>query len=204
MKPVILMLHGWGYDRHFWQPLREKLKDWHSVVWDLGFFGEKSMPSLPDGDIVAIGHSYGLIWLLQHRPIKWRKLIGINGFTRFTTVDGFAGVDPDQLAALSRSLAEQPAATLANFRQRQGWRGPLPEIIKHDVLGGALEDLGQWDHRDAAIDLALCGENDRLLPPAMSRACFPEKVLHWHPGRHLLPVEDPEWCAARIEDFLHE
>jgi pimeloyl-[acyl-carrier protein] methyl ester esterase len=202
LKQVLLMLHGWGYDRHFWQGLREKLAAWHSVVWDLGFCGERMTPSLPAGEIVAIGHSYGLIWLLQHRPVAWRRLIGINGFTRFAADGDFPGVDPEQIALLSRSLAQRPAETLADFRQRQGWRGAMPPTIETERLQQALDDLKSWDHRGAAVDLALCGENDRLLPPALSRACFDERVIRWHPGRHLLPAEDAEWCAAQIGGML--
>jgi hypothetical protein len=32
----------------------------------------------------------------------------------------------------------------------------------------------------------------------MSKACFPEDRIAWHEGGHLLPQEDPAWCASHL------
>jgi pimeloyl-[acyl-carrier protein] methyl ester esterase len=65
------------------------------------------------------------------------------------------------------------------------------------LLNG-LQALASWDERPAQIDLALCGRNDSLVPMAMSKASMPEGCIVWHDGGHLLPLEDPGWCAAQL------
>ena len=39
MSPVLLLIHGWGFDAGFWDPLRRQLPELPCVAWDLGFHG---------------------------------------------------------------------------------------------------------------------------------------------------------------------
>jgi pimeloyl-[acyl-carrier protein] methyl ester esterase len=198
----LVLLHGWGFDRHFWDPLAERLADFRVIAWDLGFTGATDKP-VPAAGAVAIGHSYGLLWLLQHRPFAWRKLVSINGFTRFAEAGDFPeGIALKQIERLSGELAQAPLACVAAFRQRCGDTAPAPARIDEPKLQASLDDLRQWDQRGDAVDLALCGEADRVVPPALSRACFPAARIEWHEGGHLLPLAEPDWCAARLRHFL--
>lgn len=204
MTPLLVMLHGWGFDRQFWRPLRDRLGDMDCIAWDLGFYGEEFLPA-PPRDAVAIGHSYGLLWLLQTMPFKWRGLVAINGFTRFVSGAGFPdAVDPKQVDRLSASLSEDPRATLAGFRQRCGDDAALPQTIDATRLQAGLDHLRQWDQRGAKIDLALCGESDKVVSAALSRACFNENSIRWHDGGHLLPLQDPDWCAGQVRSWYEE
>jgi hypothetical protein len=67
-----------------------------------------------------------------------------------------------------------------------------------------LDALAQWDARPAMVNAALCGMADTLVPPAMSRACFPEERISWHQGGHLLPLEAPDWCATQLRALLEK
>jgi pimeloyl-[acyl-carrier protein] methyl ester esterase len=201
---TLVLLHGWGFDRHFWDPLRKRLADIDTIAWDLGYYGEPVM-TLPSYGAVAVGHSFGLLWLLRHRPFAWRRLISVNGFSRFAAGDDFPeGVALPQIERLSSELEQTPFATVAAFRQRCGARGMPPERVEEDRLQSSLGDLRHWDERRAAVDLALCGEADKVVPPALSRACFPAERMIWHRGGHLLPLEDPDWCAAQLRPFIVE
>ncbi len=202
MKPLLVLLHGWGYDATFWRELIAALPDMECTVWDLGFYG---LPSFlpPERPAVAVGHSYGVLWLLRQRPFAWRGLVSINGFSRFAAApDLTEGVPMAQLDRLAASLEQDPLACLSGFRQRSGDTTPPPDGPDVARLLESLERLRQWDERPAIPDLALCGEADKVVPAPLSRALFPERITRWHAGGHLLPKQDPDWCAGQIRTWL--
>src|ERR1700678_1304116 len=89
MKPLLLLIHGWGSDAGFWAPLQSVL-DCDALAWDLGFFGHPEQAPLPAGrPVMAVGHSFGVLWLLHHRPAAWRALVSIHGFSCFTRRETF-------------------------------------------------------------------------------------------------------------------
>jgi pimeloyl-[acyl-carrier protein] methyl ester esterase len=202
MKPLLVLLHGWSYDASFWQPLIDALPDMECRVWDLGYYGTPSFLP-PEREAVAVGHSYGVLWLLHQRPFAWRGLVSINGFSRFAQAANLSqGVPLANIDRLAGDLEKDPAGCLAAFRQRCGDKNPPPETPNVPRLLDSLDHLRQWDERPALPDLALCGETDRVVPPGLSRALFPEKITRWHEGWHLLPQQDPEWCATEIRTWL--
>jgi len=40
------------------------------------------------------------------------------------------------------------------------------------------------------------------VPPALSRAAFSPELIAWHQGGHLLPLEDPRWCADQLRRWI--
>ncbi len=202
MTPLLVLVHGWSYDSSFWDPLREQLSDIETMAWDLGYFGTPSF--LPPGrPAVAVGHSYGLLWLLHTRPFEWRGLVSINGFSRYAEGPDFPqGVPLAQIERLSASVAEATWMALMGFRQRSGDRTPPPDTPNEQRLQDTLGHLREWDERPVQPGLALCGESDKVVPPALSRAIFSPDITRWHPGGHLLPRQEPEWCASELRAWL--
>jgi pimeloyl-ACP methyl ester carboxylesterase len=205
MNPLLLFVHGWGFDSRFWDALRGVLIDIDSAAWDLGFFGPASQPVPPAGrSVIAIGHSFGVLWLLKHRPFPWQALIAINGFTRFTRSTNFPeGIEPRWLTRMQAGLAEDPGRVVDAFRRRCGAAPIVTPIADDGPLQVGLDGLAHWDERlDAGqaggIDLALCGKADPVVAVTMSQRCFAEPTLRWHAGGHLLPQQDPDWCARHI------
>ncbi|KAA0677373.1 alpha/beta fold hydrolase [Roseomonas genomospecies 6] len=155
--------------------------------------------------IVAVGHSFGALWLLHERPFAWDGLVLVNGFPRFTEGDAFAPATPRRV--LDRMIARfdaAPEAVAADFLRRCGCEAPPPEGLQPARLGEALRALRDWDARAALTGpaLALAGAQDPIVPPAMTEQAFRGIDTVWHPdGGHLLPLTAPDWCAERIAAF---
>lgn len=209
MSPLLLLVHGWGFDAAFWNPLQAALTDIDSIAWDLGFCGQPAAPALPtDRPIIAVGHSLGFLWLLQERPCRWDKLVAINGFPRFTKSDDFpAGVPPRLLERMIGKLAGAPAAVTQDFLLRCGLDPALYPIddtaLDADRLAWGLNGLAHWDQRqNCRADLVLAGRNDPIVPAAMTEAAFAPSPVEWQDGGHLLPLTAPDWCAAHLRGLL--
>ena len=205
MTPVLLLVHGWGFDSGFWWPLTRRLADWPVVAWDLGFHGQPNFPALPKGrPVVAVGHSFGLLWLMRERPLEWKALVSINGFSRFSRAGDFPeGVPPRLLERMMARLDQSPEAVHGEFMTRCGVAKPCSGDLSAVSLMGGLHALAEWDCRSGPkVDLALAGREDPILPAAMTEALFAGTPIEWQDGGHLLPLTAPDWCAGRLRRFV--
>lgn len=210
-QPILVFVHGWGFDAGFWSPLRERLTDAQSFMVDLGFRGgEFDMPTLPDGNIIAIGHSLGFLWLIKNKPFSWQKLVSINGFARFLAADDFpSGLDARILSAMIEQCRKNPDKVVADFFTSCGHQEAIKQLNPETLVQG-LEWLRDWDGREElaaekAPLLSLAGKNDPITPKGLTEASFSEQKsarLEWHDGGHLLPLSTPSWCAIHIRDFM--
>ncbi|WP_251864556.1 lysophospholipase [Achromobacter sp. Marseille-Q4962] len=209
-RPTLLFVHGWAFDARFWDGLRLRLGDWPHAVADAGYYGAPVHPR-PDGPVVAIGHSLGVLRLLETLPPRCAGLVSINGFARFGGGPGFPqGVPRRLLDRMLARLAAEPEAAVREFRQRCGADGP-GGAPRAEALAGGLQALRDLDLRHA-LDalpvplLALAGGADPIAPPALTQAAFaarPAAELQWLPeGGHLLPATHAPWCAQHIRAFL--
>ena len=202
---LFVLVHGWAFDAGLWDSVRSALPG-EAVTVDLGFYGPPVLPAIPtDRPIVAVGHSFGGLWLLHERPFAWDGLVLINGFPRFTEGEGYAPATPRRV--LDRMIARfdaAPLAVTADFRRRCGFDAEPPSTLDPARLGEALRALCDWDAREAlaAPLLALAGAQDPIVPPAMTDQALHGFDLDWHPeGGHLLPLTAPGWCAERLTAF---
>lgn len=208
----LVLVHGWGFDRHMWDPVLAALASrrvFDTVLTpDLGFFGQ-STSDLParKTPLLAVGHSLGLLWLLLHAPLPPDTLLlGINGFTRFARTDDFpAGVPPRVLDRMKRALGEDPTETVRQFHASCG-PGRTDLSSSHapcvPALAKGLDLLRAGDARPqtAKVAAVLATRDDPIVSPAMTEASFPAAAIHWaETGGHLLPLTCPELCAAFID-----
>lgn len=164
-----------------------------------------------DGPLVAIGHSMGVLRLLRGLPPGCIGLVSINGFPRFGAAPDFAeGVPLRMLDRMIKRLSADPAAVLQDFRQRCGEASAFGEL-QFDPLARDLNALRDEDQRPALAALSvpllvLAGQDDPIVPPAMTRAAFDGRAdAERHEragGGHLLPVSDTAWCAHHISTFI--
>lgn len=193
---TLALIPGWGLDARLWQPLRALLPD--CVIIDM------HAPQLPDTPLVAVGHSLGFAWALR-QPARWRALVAIGGFPRFTRADDFPhGTPPRLLARMQARFAEDPETVHRDFLRRAG-AAPVP-MGDAAALAEGLRWLAEWDERPALAGLtvpllALAAADDAIVPEAMARDSFSEAQMRAD-GGHALPLTEPEWCARRIHDFL--
>lgn len=212
MTPILLFVHGWGFDASVWSPLRATLKpDQDSMTWDLGYYGQPAQPVPPaNRPVIAIGHSLGVLWLLHHRPLPWRALVSINGFPRFSKSADFPeGVPSRLIERMLARLHDTPVEVHGDFLARCGLPAhhhPAAQStnpLDVDALADGLIALRDWDERAGTqIDLALAGRADPIVSAAMTQASFTGQPIEWQDGGHLLPLTAPGWCADRLDHFL--
>lgn len=201
----ILFAHGWGYHGGVWEGVLARLGTRQTAILDLGFVrgGPKGISAMPE-DVVCVGHSFGLMWLLKHGPEHIRGLVSISGF------DCFHAYRPaEALSDLRGGLERNPAAQMRAFWQSCGTeRFAEADCLDAGTLRGGLEWLGLWDERERrrALDcpvLVLASEDDAIVPKDMSAEVWQGADLRWcaH-GGHGLPLTAPAWCAAHIDRFV--
>jgi pimeloyl-[acyl-carrier protein] methyl ester esterase len=200
----LLFAHGWGFDRHFWEPLAALLPERAHVIDDRGYFGAPHEPAV-EGPCLAITHSFGTMRVLAAPPPGLMGIVAINGFERFTAVPGRPGVPVRVLDRMLRRFETDPRGVLAEFRKTCGSTGAFGEI---DPAALAADLLRLRDAAPSLPDvpiLAIHGGADPLLPPEMRAATFTgaqvRRIDH-EAGGHLLPLQAPQLCAAAIRGML--
>ena len=200
--PTVLLVHGWGFDRYFFDPLIACLPQFHCVTVDLGFQGKPVIPKNEnERPVLAVGHSLGFIWLLKYRPVNWRAIVSINGFPRFTEVEDYAPAQPARALDLMRIQFEKsPERVVSEFMHRCGGTSSK-NSFNNELMAEGLSWLASWDERQALANeetpvFSLAGKSDQIVPAAMTETGFKDiSSIQWHEGGHLLPLEAPNWCA---------
>lgn len=201
-----VLVHGWGFDTRLWAPLIARLQGASVTLVDLGFIAAPSEPDLVwPADSILVGHSLGVLWLLEEGARPCKGFVSIQGFDRFCP-----HVPAARVAALKRGLDQDPARTLQAFWGSCGApdfaQKPAPNVAR---LREGLDWLMHWDARPARNTLQcpmliLAARDDAIVPPAMTKAVWGEKAVAWSPtGGHALPLRQPDWCANHVLEFAH-
>ena len=201
-----VLVHGWGFHAGIFADLISHLDGAETTLIDLGFVsggpkGETDWPS----DAIAIGHSLGLLWLLEQGGGRFRGLVSIQGFDCFC-----CHIVPSRIAALKRGLEREPEGTLQAFWRSCGAAGfALPEALNVARLDEGLDWLMHWDARKAKQELAcpvlaLAARDDAIVPASMSEAIWEDTGIIWsQDGGHVLPLRHPRWCARHVLEFAN-
>jgi pimeloyl-[acyl-carrier protein] methyl ester esterase len=201
-----VLVHGWGFHAGIFADFVAHLDGAEVVFVDLGFVagGPKGKTEWPSG-AVAVGHSLGLLWLLQQGGGRFKGLVSIQGFDCFC-----CHVAPSRIAALKRGLERDPGGTLQAFWRSCGAAGfALPEALNVARLDEGLDWLMHWDARRAKDELAcpilaLAARDDPIVPASMSEAIWKDTRIEWsQDGGHVLPLRHPRWCARHVLEFAN-
>lgn len=208
MPLTLLFCHGWGFDGTVWDALASALPEFAQVRDDVGYFGASAQPA-PPPPCIAVTHSFGTMRLLDAPPPGLVGLVAIAGFDRFTATDGFPGSPRRVVDRMISAVAQEPATVLTDFHALLGSLVPAgtPETERLQADLVTMRD-GDLRPRAAAIAvpiLSLQAARDPLLSLGVRETVFaaaPGVMRRTHPGAgHLLPVEEPEWCAEAIRAF---
>jgi pimeloyl-[acyl-carrier protein] methyl ester esterase len=201
-----VLVHGWGFHAGIFADLIGHLDGAETTLIDLGFVsgGPKAASEWPS-DAIAIGHSLGLLWLLEQGSGRFRGLVSIQGFDCFC-----CHIVTSRIAALKRGLERDPGATLQAFWRSCGAAGfALPEALNVARLDEGLDWLMHWDARKAKQELAcpvlaLAARDDAVVPASMSEAIWEDTGIIWsQDGGHVLPLRHPRWCARHVLEFAN-
>lgn len=202
----VVLVHGWGFNAGIWADVLGHLQDVDITLVDLGFIagGPAGQDDWPEG-AVAVGHSLGVLWLLERWRGRFKGLVSIQGFDRFCP-----HVPPARVAALKRGLARDPGGTMQAFWRSCGAPNfAAPEALNVARLDEGLDWLMHWDAESVKADLqcpvlALGSRDDAIVPAAMTEAIWQGQNVVWSPdGGHVLPMRHPGWCARNVLEFAH-
>ena len=179
----ILCVHGWAFGPAMWQAMNGRLvglmdDDALEIECaDLGFYGESHLPS---GHFdLAIGHSFGLLWLLDSGLAKFDRLVAVNGFTRFAATEDFQCGWPHRIIQrMRKGLASSADTVIAEFLKNSGLdqdavasvSGGQPDVER---LDWALEALINNDGREHGTNSAGREELSRRPRTTSSRPNIP-------------------------------
>lgn len=209
MTVKLVFIHGWGFNKRFWDALSALLPDYQQERIDLGFFGDRNLVKHTDGKIL-IGHSFGFTHGIRNYK-NWRGWIAINSFPRFVPAAAQAGCVPvARLMDMRKKLQTDAKKTLRDFYALIGAK-PVEGPPNLELLLKGLDELREADVSDSLRSpqipgLALSGANDPLVSPAISeelgQMAHRGGLMRHEKAGHLLPQTEPLWCARAIDDFL--
>lgn len=205
----LVLVHGWGFDASFWEALAPLLTA-PSIAIDGKFFQDNSGDYTPELNDILIGHSLGLLSGARSNP-HWGGWIAINSFAHFLHPENGGCVAPAVLRALRLKLEKAPEAALADFYRLIDAVPPPVAVLGRLNMPRLREGLVLLRDGDASVlrqapGLVLAGRHDPLVPESASHylaAKAPTSTLHWHEtAGHLLPLQDPAWCAIQINQWI--
>lgn len=212
MKIGLIWSHGWGFSQQIWKRL-VPLLPFESHCLDWGYFSEPvPLPLLdPDTHWVGIGHSLGLIQLLD-LPVPWHALIGMQCFVDFLTQQPvLRSVRKKECAILSLSFRKDPQKTLNAFYQRcQTDSRPLAlGPINFSKLEADLQKLTLKKDMPPVPFLVLGASEDPIVPLTVIHDNFlqlPQTRIKIKPhcSTHVLPNTEALWARTQIIHFLSE
>jgi pimeloyl-[acyl-carrier protein] methyl ester esterase len=202
----LVFVHGWALGPEIWDALASRLSEYAQTRVNLGYFGAADIPALQTGDIL-VGHSAGLLWGLRQKH-DWAGVVSINSFARFCLdAQGRGCVRPAALRAMRLTLERDPRDCADTFRRSLGI-APARGAAQKERLMEGLDLLDGFDATSVLGGrpwLVLAAEDDFLAPPAAARDLAARSggaLALSATGGHGLPWTAPEFCAARIGEFL--
>ncbi|CAK7191970.1 hypothetical protein COMNV_00151 [Commensalibacter sp. Nvir] len=215
----LLFVHGWGYSKAFWKPLINYFEPQQFDLLDLGFFKnlKTTHKMLEDfgehqHNYIVVGHSLGLMYVLNHFPSQFHRYIGINSFLCFVQKNDFKeGVPKRILEKMLYQITREPLKVLEEFYRRCGYKNfvlPSEEQLDVKQLRFGLQLLIGLDLRDKLKKIGgkltvITSEGDPIVSKPMVVESFKDQKVQWlSDNTHLLPYTQPKKCADLIKEIL--
>ncbi len=196
-----VFVHGWGFSPKIWHPLQKLLPNDDITNIDLGYFDSppSSLSNLPE-NALYIGHSLGVLWILENAFNKMAGLVSISGFDCF-----FKYIPEEILEQMQSKLIQKPALQLASFQRQCGIKGKIhfSNIQQNNLLEGLqtlmTKNCSASKEKLTIPLLCLAAKDDKIVPQSMTKNIWNKRPIEWsNNGQHILPLERPEWCLKHI------
>ena len=146
MKFNFYFIHGWGFDKTFWNSVKKKIESLdvceNSESLDLKFFSktEQSKLFFKSDNNIFIVHSYGLNWFLKN-DIPCRLLFNFFGAPDFVNYQKKPNLTYKKIAYMHKQLLENPVKVLKNFYETCNVEYSFHKVINIETLRNALIEL---------------------------------------------------------------
>jgi len=202
MKKMFVFCHGFSLTPDYWNSLLPYFSKENIQTWDV-YDPKFQYTYLPDFEYIGVGHSLGLIKLLQS-PIPWKCLIGLNAFIDFIAEDDNRR---QQLIRMQQQFVVKPSLTVKNFHQRCGL--PKADVQLPPQLATDLQAMHQVYHLPQSTPCLILGAHDDLVvPPSVVWHNFQNlDNVNYHffdTGRHSLGFTEVEKITCCINEFVYD
>ncbi len=224
MKPIQLVFcHGFGMNQSFWRNLVPYFVVYDCIFWDLGYFKQEESiiaPNFKDYQVIAIGHSFGLLKLLNYSAdlnINFKAIISLQGFRNFLGNKALLNKKRQlQWQEMRAAFDNDPKAALLQFYDRVFGC----DNILHQEL---IAKIDQLNLKKISLDLdrlivpsqskfnkilSIGSIDDKIVPPILIRDNFEmlnnAKIIMHDCGNHLLGFLEAEFVAQEIKVFIDE
>lgn len=190
---MIIMSHGWGFDAHFWDPIKKHFKQ-ENISLDWGYWGNNFLPNLAKG-ATLIAHSFGLIKACQHYGVDhFQKIIALNSYQTLYQKN-HPTICQKSLGVMAQDFLEAPQQRLKHFWLGCGLKRPYkkePFDVKKlydDLLAMQKSKILIEDN----IEKVILAKNDLIIPWEVSFQDFDaSKIVVLDDANHSTPFLNPE------------
>ena len=146
MKFNFYYIHGWGFDKTFWHPVKKKIDSLEicktSESLDLKFFSKTKQTKLffKGNNNIFIVHSYGLNWFFKN-DINCKLLFNFFGAPDFINFQKKPNFIKKRIIQMHKQLESNPEKVLKNFYKTCNVDFVSKEIINIERLKSALTEL---------------------------------------------------------------
>lgn len=204
--------HGFGYDLHYFNHLAPYFAQYECYFIDLGYFNKPiKLPKLKKHKTIAIGHSFGLVKLVQMFE-NFDSLIGLGSFSNFLGQDQtLREIRQRELRSLQLSFMKNPISTLTNFYSRCGVAEYIDRAnnskLNLDLILADIELLTTNYTLPNVATLILTSDDDPIVPKSIILDNF-SKQAHVHIEsitglKHSYGYTQPFEVYKKIIRFLH-
>ena len=218
MKFNFYFIHGWGFDKTFWNSVKKKIESLdvceNSESLDLKFFSktEQSKLFFKSDNNIFIVHSYGLNWFLKN-DIPCRLLFNFFGAPDFVNYQKKPNLTYKKIAYMHKQLLENPVKVLKNFYKTCNVEYSFHEVINIETLRNALIELQRENFSSKFNSLnfpihTFYSTNDKVLNINQESIDFLDNDKHdisfLNEYDHGFPKTDPEICFELIYKVLEK
>lgn len=207
----IVFCHGFAFDKNFWKELAPYFNDEYCCLfWNLGYFDDAEYPIPPEDaqEVIVIGHSYGLIKLLE-APFRKDAIISIQGFINFFGFgEWLKSVRIQEWKRMYSNFIENHTKALLRIYKLSKLKKVciLKQNINISNLEKDLNALTKVCNLPDLPTLVLGSENDLIVPAQLLEDNFlmrkKVKIVFNNRGGHGLGLEEAEFVYKEIRTFL--